>query len=293
MIQHPARSLLLVLLLSGVAALILVEPAVTGARLAAQDKDKKDGPPKQDLNLLALDILAFQTLDNFEFTEAQLRQLAKLAKETVQKPTPRKPGKASAALRKVMVELRAALVPNDDADKVDKLTTTYYDLRDRENPQLDDYVEITDAARGRAVEFQKKLTVTQVTAYAAVYRDTLQDPVERLLETMDKAHEARDADWKDLRDSVADEVGWLVAGLYKARAEKITAGAAALLDRARKLKEDEYKKQRPELEKAARTLVGEIPPTDILRHSMEHSLAELLSNPQLPVVLEARLNRKR
>src|SRR5258707_10925029 len=47
-------------------------------------------------------------------------------------------------------------------------------------------------------------------------------------------------------------------------------------------------RSRPELEKKARELVGDVGPIEVLRHVVQQSLAELLSNPRLMVAIDAR-----
>ncbi len=50
----------------------------------------------------------------------------------------------------------------------------------------------------------------------------------------------------------------------------------------------EFKAQRDDLDKEARKVVGDVGPTDVIRHYMERALAELLSNPRLGAAVEAR-----
>ena len=68
-------------------------------------------------------------------------------------------------------------------------------------------------------------------------------------------------------------------------------GQTALSRPWRALKDDEFKKERPELEKTARQIVGEVGPLDVLRHAVERSLADLLSNPRLAAAIDARLKK--
>jgi len=65
----------------------------------------------------------------------------------------------------------------------------------------------------------------------------------------------------------------------------------AFLKTAHVMREREPKKQRPELEKAARQFVAQVPPTQVLHNVAEHTLAELLSNPRLVAAFDARLKR--
>ena len=61
-----------------------------------------------------------------------------------------------------------------------------------------------------------------------------------------------------------------------------------LLIQVRALTEDEFKAQRGEWEKAARQIIGEVSPFEVMRHQLEYALAELLSNPRLEAALELR-----
>jgi hypothetical protein len=64
-----------------------------------------------------------------------------------------------------------------------------------------------------------------------------------------------------------------------------------LLIQVRALTEEEFKAQRPELEKMARAIVGDLSPLDVLRHALVQDLAELLSNPRLAAAIDARLKK--
>jgi hypothetical protein len=251
-----------------------------------------DAPPagKADPNTLSLEVAALQLLNQLDLTTAQMQALAKMAKDVTPKEVKRQPAKASEKLRKALLDLRDALVQGDQ-DKIDDLNDTLDDLKDSEKPELDDEVEIVDAARRLAPEALRLLSVRQTASYLGLYGDDVPDPAASLRDALEKAPGADDKEWKDLRDDTAEEVGWLVAGLDMAQAQKVSEKAGALLDRAHKLKPDEFKEQRTELEKAAREVLGDVGPLDILRHVLERDLAELLSNPQIPAALEARLKQ--
>ena len=164
-------------------------------------------------------------------------------------------------------------------------------MRRAETPEIDDGIEITDAARRRAPEVLAALTARQVATHIAAYGDQFPDPLERLLEALGKVRGLKEAEWKELRDDVSDEVGRLVAGLDIDKAGEISDQVVQLLIQARALKENELKKERPELEKIARQIVGKIGPLDVLRNAVERTLAELLSNPRLAAAIEARLKK--
>jgi hypothetical protein len=65
----------------------------------------------------------------------------------------------------------------------------------------------------------------------------------------------------------------------------------ALLDRAHRLKDEAFKEKREELDKEVDRIVGKLGPTDVHRHFLERTLAELLSNPRLAAAVEARLRQ--
>ena len=94
------------------------------------------------------EVVVLQVLHAFDLKTSQLKEMARLAAKTAQKPPPRKGIRASDNYRKALAELRLALVDNDD-DRIDKAHTALDALREKENPDFDD-VEITDAARKQA-----------------------------------------------------------------------------------------------------------------------------------------------
>lgn len=79
-----------------------------GVRTALQQAAKEADPASEDLNELSMQVEALLRLYYLEFTPAQLRELAKLAGETAQKPRARKEARASAAFRTTLTDLRNA-----------------------------------------------------------------------------------------------------------------------------------------------------------------------------------------
>jgi hypothetical protein len=268
----------------------LLVPAVLALCLAicrAADEPKKDGEPS--LGDLAVEVEALRGLYYFKFTPAQMEQLAKFAKETNQKPRPRK-GKASKEYVQVLTDLRDALADASNEDLIDNLEDQLDQLQAGDKPQLDDGVEITDAARRRVPEVLRMLKAPQVANYISNVADEVPDPLDRLLGGFEKAG-LPENEWKEQSEEIAREVGWLVGGLDKKKAAQIQEQAAGLLARARTARqggEAELKKEQGELEKAAEKIVGDIGPTQVLHHIVEHTLVELLSNPKLPDAIKAR-----
>ena len=156
---------------------------------------------------------------------------------------------------------------------------------------MDDFTEISDAARREAPALLRRFSARQAAGFLADFAENFPDPVEMLTGAFAEVRKLSRREWGAMRDDVAEQVGWLVAGLDEQAEEKAREQAAALITRARQLKDAELKKQRPELEKAARELAGKVGPTDVHRHFLEHALAEVLSNPRLAAAAEARLKQ--
>ncbi len=244
------------------------------------------------LSDLSMEVSALGALYRFEFTPVQLEALRRIAAETAQKGGGREEGKGSAALRQGLSDLRSALLTEKpDEERVSDLEEKLVDLHNADDTDLDDTVEITEAARRRAPDLLRVMSPRQVTAYLSDLGEALPDPLERLLEAVDKAAQLSDAEWKDLSEDIADEVSWLLGGLDKKKAALVRLKVNQWLSGLRSLKDKDRQHKRPELEKAARLFVAQVPATAILHNIAEHALAELLSNPRLSVALDARLKR--
>jgi hypothetical protein len=241
-----------------------------------------------DLNDLSMEVGALQVLSQLQLTRAQLEELARRARSTAQTPEPRTEPKASAKIRQTLLDLRRALLEGD-AEKIEKLNEDLDKLFEKEQPEFEDSVEITDAARDQAPDLLRRLSARQAALFLAGYADGLPDPRERLAEAIEEVRKRPDKEWQPLRDEVADEVSWLVAGLDVDAEAVVRDRVTALLDRAHRLKDEAFKEKRAELDKEVDRIVGKLGPTDVHRHFLERTLAELLSNPRLAAAIEARL----
>ena len=245
-----------------------------------------------DVNVLSMEVVALQTLHQLQATPAQLEELKRLAPATAEKVGPRRQVEVSDKFHKTLIQLRDALVEGKD-ERIDELNRAIDELREKEKPELDDYAEISDAARREAPALLRRFSARQAAGFLADYAADFPDPVEMLTGAFEEVRKLSRREWGGLRDDVAEQVGWLVAGMDGDAEEKARDQAAALITRARQLKDAEFKKQRPELEKAARELAKKVGPTDVHRHFLEHALAELLSNPRLAAAVEARLKQQK
>jgi hypothetical protein len=166
--------------------------------------------PKANLNELSLEIAALQTLHELELSKVQLSALAKLAKESAPEGEQRQPAKASPECAKAIGDLHAALGRGDDnriAECQEKLDA----IMEKEEPELDNGVTVTEGARGNAADALKILNVRQVGVFLGTLE--LTDPAEYLtsaLETVRKQKAGKEADQEIA--TIAEEVAWLVNG---------------------------------------------------------------------------------
>lgn len=258
------------------------------SRIAAEDGSARGDQPS--LNDLSMEVAALDLFHQLKLTPAQLQAVRRLAKETVAEPSTRATAKASAAYRRTLANLRDALVEEDD-ELVDQLQLELDDLIEKEKPDLDDGFEVTNGARTRATELFRLLSPRQVAYYLANHVDTIPEPLEWILQALEQVRDLDAQKWKELREAIPDEVSRGVAGLDADKASQVTDRVVQLLIQARALKDEEFKAERPELEKMAREIVGDLSPFDVLRQVIVQDLAELLSNPRLEAAVAARLKK--
>jgi hypothetical protein len=254
--------------------------------------DLKDIPLKEDVNKLNLEVNALQTLYHLKATPAQLKELARLVAKAAPKPADRRPAKVSDKYRKTLGDLRQALIDVDD-DKVAELYASLTELQDTETPEVDDSLPISDAAREKVAEALRLFSPRQVAGYVADFADEFPVPVDRLTDAFEEARKLKDKEWDEFRDSLADQLAWLVAGTDKKAEARVKKDVALLLDRVQSLPDEDFRKEKEDLEKDARKIAGDVDPTQVVRNWVQRSIAELLSNPELPTVLQARLKKSR
>jgi hypothetical protein len=270
-------------------SIVLVLSFLCTTRSMAADGTATAGAPS--LNDLSMEVAALQAFHQFRLTSAQLGYLRKLAKETAAEPSEREAAKASASFRETLMALRNALLADDDDDLIDQLQEELDELTEKEKPELDDGIEVTDAARLGAPELVRFLSGRQVAFYLASHAEEIPEPAERLREALGMVRKLDPAEWKQVRTAVSDEIARGVAGLDADKAAQVADQVVQLLIQARAMRDEEFKAQRVELEKTAREIVGKLGPLDVLRHFLAQDLAELLSNPLLGTAIDARLKR--
>src|SRR5438445_1078979 len=138
---------------------------------------------KSSLNDVSLEVAALHAVYQFQLTPEQMRAVHKMARETAGEANgSRETPKASEAFRKAVTSLRDALVKADDDELIGKLVDEMESLREKEDPQLDDAIEVTDEARKRTPELLKLLSARQVMAYLTSLGDHVADPLASPLE---------------------------------------------------------------------------------------------------------------
>jgi len=269
--------------------------AVTLALGAALGDEKKSDSKEAELGLaeLSMEVQALRTLYNLRLTAEQMKALAKFAKETAEPARKRNQGKASDEYRKVLTELRDALAAASDDDKIGDLEDAYSEREEKEKPDMDDGVEVTDAARKRTPEVFKRMRPSQLASYLGFLAEDMVDPLDVLLSTMKEIRGINNEDWKDRRDDLAEELGWLLGGVDEKKEQKVNDAVIAFLNKVKALNEEDYKTKQADLEKEAQKLTDEIGPERVLRNRVERTFAELLSNPRLDAALALRLAEKK
>jgi hypothetical protein len=250
------------------------------------EKPQEDKGPS--LAELSLDVQALRAFYSLQLTDEQLKQIARLARETAEPERQRQP-KASNEVRKVLVDLREALIDASDDDKIGDREDELDQVTEKEKPSLDDSFDVTKAARKRTPEVLKLLKADQLAAYYSSVSEELVEPLPRLTEALVQVRSLEKAEWRDKRDEIADEIAWAVAGVDAAKAEPISDKVVALLSKARSLSQEEFQAKKAELEKEAKALVGDVGGDELLRHHAEHTIADLLSNPRLAAAIKAKL----
>jgi hypothetical protein len=249
----------------------------------AKNKKPNDHPPAKreakphatDANLLSMELKALRILRDLEATPHQLSEIARAAKTTAGSLGKREPAKASEAYLDVLKQMRHAMLAKDE-DGIEKLRTQIDEIEGKEPPDLDDEVEITDGAEIEAVRLLSILSPRQVITYAQGLDEDFPDPVQLIVDGLEEGRGLKNDEWQNARNKIAEEVGWLVCGFEGEKASKMADQVSGWLDQ-RHSAEAKPGNRVAEIRK----LIGKPGPVVLLKNVMEHTLAELLSNPQV------------
>jgi hypothetical protein len=258
-------------------------------------------PPPADFNDLSMEVAALRTLyllkaapDQTGDRPANFGSIKANAKDCAQARRQRQEADVSKNYRKVLTELRAAFIANQE-DRINELSDQLEELTKEEQPTLDDAVEITDQARKNAPQCLRAFDANRVAGYIAAYGKDFPDPyflMYKAARADRKGKKQSPEQWKETRAFVIKEVSWQVGGLDVKKQEKIGEQVANVLDRAYALSDDEIRKEfaRPGvgLRGELAAIISPLGPTDIIKHVVEQDFAELLSNPRLLPAIAAR-----
>jgi hypothetical protein len=295
----------------------------SGTTLTARAQTKADNkppakidvsPPPADVNDLSMEVNALRTMYLLKASPDQAPELPDRnqfngvmmaaqslgqanPKPTAQPPRQRKQAKVSKNYLKVMTELRAAFIVNQER-RINELSAQLEELIKDEQPELDDAVEITDQARKNAEFVVSYFDANRIVAYLAAYGKEFPDPYFLVLKAIGaeaKSTKPAPEEWKEIRAFVIQEVSWQAGGLDLQKQQKIGEQLASFLDMAYTLSAEELKKGgRPGAPLKLQMLkivnmFGGGKSLDVIRNVLLQDSAELLSNPRL---LPARAARK-
>lgn len=275
--------------------------------LAYQDKKSRPkfqvSPPPEDVNDLSMEVAALRTMyllkaspDQELPDRNQFNALWFIARNptTAEPPRDRTPAKVSKNYRKVLTDLRAAFIVNNEG-RIRELSDQLEEITKDEQPELDDTVEITEPARKKTHRLLLYFDANRTVPYLAAYGKEFPDPFMLMLSSIGSAPKSAipsDDEWPDVRKFVIKEVSWQVGGsLNLKKQQEVGKQVAEFLDMAHKLSEEELKKgglPGGKMKTAIGKIVNVVDCTDIIRNVLQQDLAELLSNPRLPAARTAR-----
>jgi hypothetical protein len=286
-----------------------VKAEAADAAAKAETPPTLPGPPlPDDLNLASLRVHAIDILYELDLSVEQLNELRSQAAGAASDQK-RTAAKGTVKLTAALQEFQAAALDGQDPERIDSLRNHTAELVDDDAVHLDDEIHITAAARGKAPAVLRLLTASQIAAYLAAHADEVGDPVEMMMSSLTDLREVRASETADaatakkagseksdsaaesasLIEDTAADVGYLVAGLDEAKAKELAAKVAKWLKANADLKDEEFSSKRKGLEESAKSLVSNIHPMRVLNNWLEHQLATLASNPQLPQAIDAML----
>lgn len=246
------------------------------------------GPRQQNQAAhLEREVAALTAFHELSLTDDQLTALRPLCKAAAVNAPASSPA-ASENYHGLMHRLREALVNGDDA-KINQFEAKLDNLRDSEKIDLQIDTPISDAARTSAPTVLAMLSTSQIANYIATHCDDIPGANETLSDAIDECRNHQNTDYESMRSEAAEQVGLLMKGLDKEASKSVEKKVSDLLDRAKKLSDDEFKNQHDALAKEARQITSGADPVQGLRYWLEREMADVLSNPAAADAITARL----
>jgi hypothetical protein len=287
-----ARSLASVLVLTILSAVLAAGPRAGDKKPPAKARNVVKGKAAEELVLLKLEVDALEKLYHLELNARQLPAMLALAEKTAAKMPETKEVQAGEEYRNVLKSLHDALLSQEE-ERIRELSDKLGELQEKETLSIEDAFDMTDAAMAAAPQAFRLLSAAQIIAYLSALDDEVPDPAERILSALEEGAEAKDDEWKQLRDETAEEVAWLAASFKTESTARVKSSVIAFLDRNHRFKGEELTKHWPALEKDAHNLVRNVTSLMVLQHYMERELAELLSNPRAATAIRSWMKKSK
>ena len=240
-------------------------------------------PARVDATNLSLEVDALSALNDLQLSPDQVGKLRDMAKGAAG-VAHAAPGGSDPEYLAATRALRKALL-SGNANNIDTAEGKLADLEDQMESDPDPTVELSEAAKSTAEAAMKLLTSRQVAEYLGEISDGIPDASD-VISAIDDSHQLSQEDFIAERDRLAEDFGTLAGGVKPAKQPKIVMKVKNLLDRARKIPDDQFAAKVGDLHAEAQQLEEGVDPIPGLRHCMEREMAELLSNPQLPHALD-------
>jgi hypothetical protein len=257
----------------------------TGPLLLAQTA------PSETTAVLQLQIAALTTIDELNLSAGQLRQLQTVSAGCADQTyiAPDEPA-GNDAYRAALVKLRDALAGADES-KIAQARADLQSAQSKGGKAVETSVSLSEGARAIASSIVPMLSTSQYAKYIAIHANEIPDAADTLISALDQCRKGNDSDLVALRDHVTKQIDLLVFGVGPGEHPDLNGKIRALLDRARRMKDDEYQAERSDLHHSARKIVsGHQARSDTeLENWVDNQMAQLLSNPELSDVLVMRI----
>jgi hypothetical protein len=267
----------------------LIAALIGIASAAAKAEEPTTQPASAPAQSVELQVAALNTIDDLNLDADQLRAIRALLKSDSAAPATEPADKGSNAYKSVLTSLREAIISEDagkEADSEKKLDQ----LRTAEHLNVAPAVAMTDFAREKSAAVLKLLRSSQIGSYLAEHGDDVPDALETILDAFDQSRGQDKAAFDAICNEASDQVSVLVGGVTNpSKSAEVMLHTAALLQNAYGMNDAQYQAGYKKLENSARRIVGRADGFTALHNWMQREIADLLSNPELPAMIDAKL----
>lgn len=263
--------------------------AVIGVICIAARADAPATAPAGSSANVELQLAALNALNDLDLDTGQLKAIRTMLKSQSAPPAT-EPGEAGSAAYQASLKSLCDAVIDDDAQKAADAEQKVDQLRTDEHLTVVTTVPLTDFARTHASDLLKLLRSNQLGGYLAAHGDEVPDATGTILDAMDESRGKSDADYAPIRSEAVNQVSVLMCGVATGPdADKVQKDVGELLDHAHGMTDAQYKSGYRKLEKQTHAIVGELNAFTALQNWMQREMADLLANPELGAMIDARL----